>query len=93
MNILVGVALFVILRHEKERSKMKNYTTSDLALAAFLKLHGRKLVAASKFPNGRFLFEFDDDGSCASLALEFVNGEFSAYDAQVRAIKKALYGS
>jgi hypothetical protein len=56
-------------------------------------MRGRKLVSASKFPNGRFLFEFDDDGSCASLALEFVNGEFSAYDAQVRAIKKALYGS
>jgi hypothetical protein len=45
-------------------------------------------------PIGKFMFEFDDEGgSCQTLALEFVNGEFSAYDAQVRALKKALYGS
>lgn len=72
---------------------MKNYSTSDLALAAFLKMRGRKLITANKFPNGRFLFEFDDDGTCATLALDFINGEFSAYDAQVRAIKKAIYGA
>lgn len=72
---------------------MKSYSTSDLALAAFLKLRNRKLIAANKFPNGRFLFEFDDDGTCAALALDFVNGEFSAYDAQVRAIKKAIYSA
>jgi hypothetical protein len=70
-----------------------NYRTSDLALAAFLKMRGRKLLSACKLPGGRFEFHFEDDGSCSSLALEFVNGEFSAYDAQVRALKKALYGS
>jgi len=70
-----------------------NYRTSDLALAAFLKMRGRKLLSACKLPGGRFEFHFEDDGSCATLALEFVNGEFSAYDAQVRALKKALYGS
>lgn len=71
---------------------MKLYTTSDLALAAFLKMREIKLVTANKFPNGRFLFEFNDNGTCAVLALEFINGEFSIYDAHVRAIKKALYG-
>ena len=70
-----------------------NYRTSDLAIAAFLKMRGRKLLSACKLPGGRFEFHFEDDGSCSSLALEFVNGEFSAYDAQVRALKKALYGS
>ena len=70
-----------------------NYRTSDLALAAFLKMRGRKLLSACKLPGGRFEFHFEDDGSCSSLALEFVNGEFSAYDAQLRALKKALYGS
>lgn len=70
-----------------------NYRTSDLALAAFLKMRGRKLLSACKLPGGRFEFHFEDDGSCSTLALEFVNGEFSAYDAQVRALKKALYGS
>jgi hypothetical protein len=73
---------------------MTTYTTSDLALAAFLKMRGKKLVSAGKSKAGRFMFEFDDEGgACGPLALEFVNGEFSAYDAQVRALKKALYGS
>lgn len=73
---------------------MQNYITSDLALAAFLKLRGRKLVAAGKGPGGKFKFEFNDsDSTCATLALEFVNSEFSAYDAQVRALKKALNGA
>lgn len=73
---------------------MQSYTTSDLALAAFLKLKGRRLVGAGKNPGGRFRFDFDDaDGGCALLALEFVNSEFSAYDAQVRALKKALNGA
>jgi len=73
---------------------MTSYSTSDLALAAFMKLRGRRLISAGKMPAGKFRFEFDDsDGACASLALEFVNGEFSAYDAHVRALKKALYGA
>lgn len=74
--------------------RMKVYSTSDLALAAFMKLRGRRLLSAGKAQGGKFRFEFDDpDGTCAVLALEFVNGEFSAYDAQVRALKKALYGA
>ena len=72
---------------------MNTYSTSDLALAAFLKMRGRKLLSAGKLPGGRFEFVFDEDGTCGALALDFVNGEFSAYDAQIRALKKALYGS
>lgn len=72
---------------------MKTYSTSDLALAAFLKMKGRKLLTANRTSGGRFNFEFEDDDICAGLALEFVNGEFSTYDAQVRALKKALYGA
>jgi hypothetical protein len=72
---------------------MKTYNTSDLALAAFLKMKGRKLLTANRAPGGRFNFEFEDDGTCSILALEFVNGEFSMYDSQVRALKKALYGA
>lgn len=72
---------------------MKTYSTSDLALAAFLKMKGRKLITANRALAGRFNFEFEDDGTCPTLALEFVNGEFSTYDSQVRALKKALYGA
>jgi len=71
---------------------MKTYSTSDLALAAFMKLRGRKLVSAGKSASGKFRFDFqDDDEACLSLAIEFVNGEFSAYDAHVRSLKKALH--
>ena len=73
---------------------MNTYSTSDLALAAFLKMRGKRLVSAGKSRTGKFMFEFEDEGgSCGALSLEFVNGEFSAYDSQVRALKKALYGS
>jgi hypothetical protein len=72
---------------------VKTYNTSDLALAAFLKMKGRKLITANRALGGRVNFEFEDDGTCSILALEFVNGEFSTYDSQVRALKKALYGA
>lgn len=73
---------------------MNTYSTSDLALAAFLKMRDKKLISAGKSHVGKFVFEFEDEGStCQALSLEFVNGEFSAYDSQVRALKKALYGS
>ena len=72
---------------------MNTYSTSDLALAAFLKMRGKKLISAGKSRAGKFMFEFEDEGAaCQVLALEFVNGEFSSYDSQVRALKKALYG-
>jgi hypothetical protein len=69
---------------------MTPYITTDLSLAAFLKLRGLKLLSATKEGTGRFQFVFQDDGSADALALEFTNGEFSAYDANLRALKKMI---
>lgn len=69
---------------------MSSYTTSDLSLAAFLKLRGLKLASATKEGSGRFRFVFEDDGRADSLALDFTNGEFSAYDANLRSLKKMI---
>ena len=69
---------------------MMSYTTTDLSLAAFLKLRGLKLLKASKTGTGRFEFIFEDNGQADSLALEFTNSEFSAYDANLRALKKMI---
>jgi hypothetical protein len=69
---------------------MTTYTTTDLSLAAFLKLRGLKLLSATKEGSGRFQFIFEDDGRVDALALEFANGEFSAYDANLRALKKMI---
>ena len=69
---------------------MTSYTTTDLSLAAFLKLRGLKLLSASKTGTGRFQFVFEDDGRADALALDFTNSEFSAYDANLRALKKMI---
>ena len=69
---------------------MTNYATSDLSLAAFLKLRGLKLLSASKLATGRFEFIFNDDGTADALSIDFANSEFAAYDANLRALKKTL---
>ena len=40
---------------------MSTYSTSDLALAAFLKMRGKKLISAGKSQFGKFVFEFEDE--------------------------------
>jgi hypothetical protein len=69
---------------------MTPFTTTDLSLAAFLKLRGLKLLKATKTGSGRFEFIFEDNDQADSLALEFANSEFSSYDANLRALKKMI---
>tara|TARA_Y100001963_G_scaffold160093_1_gene267760 strand:- start:11488 stop:11706 length:219 start_codon:yes stop_codon:yes gene_type:complete len=70
---------------------MKNYTTSDLSLAAFLMMKGYKLVSAGN-PGRRFEFIFEDKNSSAhSHALEYVNSEFCKFDNHLRSLRKILY--
>jgi len=72
------------------KAKMNIYKTSDLSLAAFLKLRGVKLLKACKEISGKFSFEFEDNGMCDQYAIDFANSEFSSYDANLRALKKAI---
>lgn len=68
------------------------YTTSELALAAYLRMRGVRLISAGKSPTGKFEFVFDDKiGMCAEHFVDFLNGEFSMYDAQLKSLKKMIY--
>lgn len=67
------------------------YTTSDIAVAAYLKLRGVRLVDCGR-DGQKFSFVFDDpDGKCGDLALEFINSDCRRYDDEMRSLKKVLY--
>lgn len=68
------------------------YTTSDIAIAAYLMLRGLKLLSATRETSGRFKFEFEDPKSQAkSLAVEFISSEFCVFDTHLKNLKKLLY--
>ena len=68
----------------------KTYITSDIALAAYLKLKGLKLVSCSR--QDKFVFEFEDpEDNAEKLALDFVNSEIRKYDDEMRSLKKIIY--
>ena len=74
-------------------STTTEYTTSDLALAAFLVMRGLPLLSANRI-QGRFEFIFDDKNQEGhAFSIEFVNSEFSKFDNHVRTLKKILYKS
>lgn len=66
------------------------YTTSDIALAAYLKLRGLNLIKCTR--EDKFVFEFEDAENVAeSLALEFINSDCRRYDDEMRSLKKIIY--
>jgi len=68
------------------------YTTSDIGIAAYLQLHGFKLVKCERLSSGRFHFEFEDDDSvCQLKALEYLSSDFCKFDNNVRNLKKILF--
>lgn len=70
--------------------KQKNYTTSDIALAAYLKLKGLKLIECGR--GEKFIFVFEDpNGESEALSLEFSNSEIRKYDDEMRSLKKIIY--
>mgnify|MGYP001172269340 CR=1 FL=1 len=73
---------------------MKEFITSDLALAAYLTFKGLKLINAEKLPTGRFKFVIDNtDETADALSLEYFSSDFSKFDNQLRSLKKLLYSS
>lgn len=68
------------------------YTTSELSLAAYLKMKGVRLISAGKTNTGKFEFIFDDSQQvCANHFVDFLNSEFSTYDSALKSLKKMLY--
>lgn len=69
-----------------------NYTTSDIAIAAYLMLKGLKLLSATRETTGRFKFEFDDSNNEAKkYAVEYISSEFCVFDTHLKNLKKLLY--
>ena len=70
----------------------KQFTTADIAIAAFLMMKGMKLISATRERNGRFRFEFDDPNNEADkFAVEFVNSESAKFDAHVKNLKNIFF--
>ena len=73
---------------------INKFTTSDLAIAAFLATYGYVLSDCKKLEGGKFYFEFSDPDSTARLkSVEFLNSDCCRFDNQVRNLKKLLYKS
>lgn len=70
---------------------MTEYSTSDIALAAFLMMKGLKLTSAKR-EGGKFIFLFNDKNNLAnSLLQEYLVSDFPRFDAAMRQLKKILY--
>lgn len=68
----------------------KTYITSDIALAAYLKLCGLKLIECTREDKFNFVFE-DPKKEAESLALDFANSDMRRYDDEMRSLKKIIY--
>lgn len=74
-----------------KQNVLKTYTTSDIALAAYLKLQGLRLIECDR-QDSKFNFVFEDLGDEAEkLALDFVNSDMRRYDDEMRSLKKIIY--
>ncbi len=65
------------------------YETSDLGIAAYLVVKGRRLILAEKRP-GRYSFTFLGKDECHKLAVQYVNTEFSRFDAALKNLKSVI---
>ena len=70
----------------------KKYITSDIGIAAYLQLAGKKLLSCKRLETGKFYFEFDNSqGDCQQLSLGFLDSEFCKFYNNVRNLKKILF--
>ncbi len=70
----------------------QTFTTSDIGIAAYLRLKGFRLVQCKRLESGKFYFEFEDkDNSCQSMSLDFLESDFCKFDNIVRNLKKVLF--
>jgi len=67
-----------------------NYITSDIALAAYLKLCGLRLIECNRDSKFNFVFE-DPEDKAEKLALDFANSDMRRYDDEIRSLKKIIY--
>jgi hypothetical protein len=69
-----------------------NYTTSDIAIAAYLMLKGLKLLSATREASGRFKFDFENPkGEAQSFAVEYISSQYCVFDTHLKNLKKLMY--
>jgi hypothetical protein len=71
---------------------MKNFTTTDLALAAYLLMNGAKILSVQNSRPYQFVFE-NNDNKCNDLSIDFLNSESSKFDDSMKKIKTILKNS
>lgn len=71
-------------------SKKDTYSTSDIALAAYLKLSGLRLIECGRADKFNFVFE-DPEGKAEQMAIEFINSDMRKYDDEMRSLKKIIF--
>jgi len=65
------------------------YETADLGLAAFLLIKGRTMLSAGR-RGSRYSFVFSGKDECQKLAVDYVNSEFSRFDAALKNLKNLV---
>ena len=74
--------------------QIREYKTTDLSLAGYLRLRGLEIIRVEVIPGQRSKsrFVFDDTIDVAEhLSLEFTNSDFQEYDSHIRALKKLIH--
>lgn len=72
----------------------KIFKTSDLAIAAFLMMKGKRLVDASVEKGGKFSFSFEDEeNTCFRYVIDFANSEAAQFDSHIKNLKNILFKS
>jgi len=67
------------------------FKTSDLAIAAFLMMKGKKLIDAKVEKGGKFNFVFEDaKNNCFKYVIEFANSEAAKFDSHIKNLKNIL---
>lgn len=79
-----------------ENNEVKEYETSDIGFAAFLKLKGLNIETDKvvKMKNGRFKFVFDNSNDkVKDIWKEYVNSEFQEFDMAIRLMRSMVAGN
>lgn len=67
------------------------FTTSDIALAAYLLMKNLSLISCKIESSGKYFFLFEDSNQqAAKLSIDFLNSECSRFDNQMRNLRKIL---
>ena len=75
---------------ESKKITSNHMRTDDLALSAYLKMKGHRLIR-SNTEKSTAIFTFESGENCADdLKMEFINSEFVDFYNQVRNLKKLV---